>query len=41
MNKLEKFMEQYVYPNEKVLDNQLNHMENRRTIPPIIEELKQ
>lgn len=39
-NKLEQFMNDYVYPNEIVFEEQLNTAENRWTIPPIIEELK-
>lgn len=38
--KLNQFMAEYVYPNEKVYEDQLNEAENRWTIPPIIEELK-
>jgi acyl-CoA dehydrogenase len=34
------FMEEYVYPNEKVYEEQLNAQENRWSIPPIMEELK-
>lgn len=34
------FMEENVYPNEKVYEEQLNEAEHRWTIPPIIEELK-
>jgi acyl-CoA dehydrogenase len=36
------FMEEYVYPNEKVYENQLNQQVNRwSVVPPIMEELKQ
>lgn len=34
--KLTDFMEEHVYPNEKVYDEQLNQQENRwATVPPI------
>src|SRR4051812_42328237 len=37
-----KFMEEYVYPNEKVYQQQLNQQKTRWSdIPPIMEELKQ
>lgn len=35
------FMEEYVYPNEQVYEDQLNAQESRWMIPPIIEELKE
>ncbi|QOR68339.1 acyl-CoA dehydrogenase [Cytobacillus suaedae] len=36
------FMEEYVYPNEKVYEEQLNQQVNRwSAVPPIMEELKQ
>ncbi|USK68719.1 acyl-CoA dehydrogenase family protein [Peribacillus asahii] len=35
-----KFMEQYVYPNEKVYEQQLNEGTSRWEVPPIIEEMK-
>ncbi|MBE4908971.1 acyl-CoA dehydrogenase [Bacillus luteolus] len=36
------FMEEYVYPNEKVYEEQLNQQANRwSAVPPIMEELKQ
>lgn len=35
-----EFMEQYVYPNESVYEQQLNEGVSRWEIPPIIEELK-
>lgn len=39
--KLNQFMDQYVYPNEKVYEEQLNAQESRWSdVPPIIEELK-
>ncbi len=38
--KLIQFMDEYVYPNEAVYEEQLNNAENRSTIPPISEELK-
>ncbi|PEL13247.1 acyl-CoA dehydrogenase [Bacillus sp. AFS017336] len=40
--KLTKFMEAYVYPNERIYEEQLNAQENRWSdVPPIMEELKQ
>lgn len=40
--KLTDFMETYVYPNEKVFEQQLNEQEDRwAEVPPIIEELKE
>src|SRR5699024_9730465 len=40
-NKLEAFMEEYVYPNEKVYEQQLEKQNNRREdVPPISEEVK-
>lgn len=36
-----EFMEEHVYPTEKVVEEHLENPENRWTIPPIIEELKQ
>lgn len=40
--KLARFMEDYVYPNEKIYQQQVEVQENRWTaVPPIIEELKQ
>ncbi|SDQ05866.1 Acyl-CoA dehydrogenase [Virgibacillus subterraneus] len=40
--KLTDFMEEHVYPNEKVYDEQLNQQESRWTaVPPIMETLKQ
>ena len=38
--KLLKFMEEHIYPNEKVYEDQLNQGESRWVIPPVIEELK-
>ena len=35
-----EFMEQYIYPNESVYEQQLNEGASRWEIPPIIEELK-
>src|SRR5690606_7340224 len=35
------FMEEYVYPNEKTYFEQLEAAENRWTVPPIMEELKE
>lgn len=40
LEKLKKFMDDYVYPNEKTYDEQVESAEDRWTIPPIIEELK-
>ncbi|RLQ96103.1 acyl-CoA dehydrogenase [Falsibacillus albus] len=41
-NKLYAFMEEHVYPNEKVFEQQLNDQHDRwRQIPSIMEELKQ
>ncbi|MGX9135302.1 acyl-CoA dehydrogenase family protein [Rummeliibacillus sp. JY-2-4R] len=34
-------MDEYVYPNEKIYEEQLNESVNRWQIPPIIEELKE
>ncbi|UII56796.1 acyl-CoA dehydrogenase family protein [Cytobacillus spongiae] len=40
--KLTSFMEEQVYPNEKLYEQQLNEQENRwTTVPPILEELKE
>lgn len=40
--KLNDFMEEYIYPNEKVYEEQLNLQESRwSAVPPIMEELKQ
>ncbi|PGM49007.1 acyl-CoA dehydrogenase family protein [Bacillus sp. AFS053548] len=40
--KLTKFMEGYVYPNERIYEQQLNAQETRWSdVPPIMEELKQ
>lgn len=38
--RLEAFMDELVYPNEKVFEEQLEAAENRWTVPPIMEELK-
>ncbi len=38
--KLESFMDEHVYPNEKTFEEQLGEAEGRWTIPPIMEELK-
>src|SRR5919199_139736 len=38
---LAEFMEEHVYPNEKTYKDQLNAAENRWSIPPIMEELKE
>jgi acyl-CoA dehydrogenase len=37
---LEAFMEELVYPNERTYQEQLAAVENRWTVPPIMEELK-
>lgn len=39
--KLLNFMDEYIYPNESVLEEQLNAEGSRWKIPPIIEELKE
>ncbi|MFP7299402.1 acyl-CoA dehydrogenase [Neobacillus niacini] len=40
--KLTNFMEEYVYPNEKVFEQQLNEQENRwNAVPQIMENLKE
>ncbi|MFS0861282.1 acyl-CoA dehydrogenase [Fredinandcohnia sp. 179-A 10B2 NHS] len=40
--KVNAFMDEFVYPNEKLYEEQLNAQENRWTnVPPIIEELKE
>ncbi|HLS09037.1 acyl-CoA dehydrogenase family protein, partial [Lentibacillus sp.] len=40
--KLTAFMEEHVYPNERVYKEQLNEQENRwSAVPPIMDELKQ
>ncbi|REJ09013.1 acyl-CoA dehydrogenase family protein [Halobacillus trueperi] len=39
--KLITFMEEYIYPNEELYEKQLNAMESRWNIPPIMEELKE
>ena len=36
-----QFMDEYVYPNEEVYEQQLNEGESRWVVPPIIEELKE
>ncbi|UJF26454.1 acyl-CoA dehydrogenase family protein [Planococcus sp. 107-1] len=38
--KLIKFMDEYIYPNEKTVEKYIEEAEDRWTIPPIIEELK-
>lgn len=41
-SKLTKFMETYVYPSERIYEEQLNAQESRWSdVPPIMEELKQ
>lgn len=39
--KLHRFMEEHIYPNEDVYEAQLNEGESRWVVPPIIEELKE
>lgn len=40
--RLIRFMEEHVYPNEKVFEQQLNEQNNRWSqVPPVMEELKQ
>ncbi|GGA58273.1 acyl-CoA dehydrogenase [Kroppenstedtia guangzhouensis] len=39
-SKLEKFMDEVVYPNERVYTEQLNHGKSRWRIPPVMEEMK-
>jgi acyl-CoA dehydrogenase len=41
IKRLEEFMEEVVYPNEKVYEQQLREGENPWVIPPIMEEMKQ
>jgi acyl-CoA dehydrogenase len=36
-----EFMEEHIYPNERVFEEELNRQENRWEIPPMIEELKE
>jgi acyl-CoA dehydrogenase len=38
--RLEAFMDELVYPNEKVFEEQLDASESRWTVPPIMEDLK-
>lgn len=40
-NRLTEFMDEFIYPNEKVYEEQLNEYDRFATVPPIIEELKQ
>ena len=40
-NKLLKFMEEHIYPNEQLFEDQLNEGPSRWVVPPIIEELKE
>jgi len=40
MEQLQDFMTKYIYPNEKVFQDQLNSAPTRWQIPPIMEELK-
>jgi acyl-CoA dehydrogenase len=39
-SRLEAFMDELVYPNEGVFEEQLDAAENRWTVPPIMEDLK-
>jgi acyl-CoA dehydrogenase len=38
---LAEFMDEHVYPNEKTFYDQLNAVESRWTVPPVMEELKE
>lgn len=38
--RITEFMEQYIYPNEKVYEEQINEYDRFSEVPPIIEELK-
>lgn len=38
--KLQVFMETYIYPNEEIYETQINDAKSRWDIPPILEELK-
>jgi acyl-CoA dehydrogenase len=38
--RLEAFMDEFIYPNEKIYQEQLEAAESRWTVPPIMEELK-
>jgi len=40
VSRIEAFMDELVYPNERVFEEQLEAAENRWTVPPIMEELK-
>ena len=40
VSRLEAFMDELVYPNERVFEEQLEAAENRWTVPPIMEDLK-
>lgn len=40
-NRLIEFMDEFIYPNESVYEEQLNEYDRFATVPPIIEELKQ
>ena len=39
--KLEKFMNEYIYPGEKIFENQMHEMKDKWDTPPILEELKE
>lgn len=39
--RLAEFMDEFIYPNEKVYEEQLNEYDRFATVPPIMEELKQ
>ncbi|MDQ1002895.1 alkylation response protein AidB-like acyl-CoA dehydrogenase [Neobacillus niacini] len=41
ITQLIEFMENHIYPNEKVLEQELNRKEDRWVVPPLIEELKE
>jgi acyl-CoA dehydrogenase len=39
-NEITAFMEEYIYPNENLFEEQLNQNDNRWQVPPILEDLK-
>lgn len=39
--RLTEFMDEFIYPNEKVYEEQLNEYDRFASVPPIMEELKQ
>ena len=38
--KIEAFMDEYVYPNEELYDEQLNSQDSRWQLPMIVQDLK-